>query len=73
MPATRQFDPPNPSRAYDSEVFLFEDLAAGLSPNSTGTVHIYSERTVCPSCRDVMDQFKAKFPGIRVHVATGED
>ena len=73
MPATRQFTPPNPSRAHDSEVFLFEDLAARLSPESTGTVHLYSERTVCPSCGDVIDQFKAKFPGIKVHIASGED
>ncbi|MGV9979924.1 LamG-like jellyroll fold domain-containing protein [Micromonospora wenchangensis] len=73
MPTSRQFTPPNPSRAYDSEVFLLEDLAQGLDFKSTGAVHIYSERTVCPSCGDVIDQFQAKFPGVKVHVRTGED
>jgi hypothetical protein len=73
MQASRQFTPPNPSRAHDSEVFLLEDLAQGLNPKSTGAIHIYSERTVCPSCGDVIDQFKAKFPGVKVHVRTGED
>jgi hypothetical protein len=73
MPMNRQFTPPNPSRAYDSEVFLLEDLSKGLNTKSTGAIHIYSERTVCPSCGDVIDQFKAKFPGVKVHIATGED
>ncbi|MFY1626841.1 polymorphic toxin-type HINT domain-containing protein [Micromonospora sp. WMMD735] len=73
MPTSRQFTPPNPSRAYDPEVILLEDLAQGLDFKSTGAVHIYSERTVCPSRGDVIDQFQAKFPGVKVHVQTGED
>ncbi len=73
MPKTRQFVPPNPSRQFDSEVFLFEDLATRLTPTSTGTVNLYSERIVCPSCGDVIDQFKARFPGIKVNITTGQD
>ncbi|NBE81921.1 ricin-type beta-trefoil lectin domain protein [Micromonospora rubida] len=73
MPATRMFTAPNPSRTLDSEVFLFEDLAQGLNPNSTGTINLYSERRVCPSCGDVIDQFKAQFPGIKINIQTGED
>lgn len=73
MPGARQFTAPNPSRAFDSEVFLFEDLATRLSPTSTGTVHLYSERIVCPSCNDVIDQFTAKFPGIKLNISTGQD
>jgi len=73
MPATRLFTPPNPSRAFDSEVFLFEDLAQGLRPKSIGTINLYSELTVCPSCGGVIDQFRARFPGIRINIRTGED
>ncbi|MFV2088920.1 deaminase domain-containing protein, partial [Micromonospora sp. LOL_021] len=73
MPSARQFTPPNPSRAYDSEVFLLEDLAIGLSPTSTGTVQLYSERIVCPSCEDVIGQFKMRFPGISIRISTGQD
>jgi hypothetical protein len=71
MPATRQFSPPNPSRAFDSEVFLLEDLATRLNPRSTGTIHLYSERPVCESCEDVIGQFKAAFPGININISTG--
>jgi len=73
MPSTRRFSPLTPTRAYDSEVFLLEDLAARLDATATGTVHIYSERAVCDSCSNVIDQFRRMFPNIRVVVSTGQD
>src|SRR5690606_21911133 len=35
------------SRDYDSEVLLLEHVAKDLSPDSTGTLRLYSERRPC--------------------------
>ena len=50
----------------DAEWKLLEDLATRLKPSSQGTVHIVSERGVCPPCREVIDQFRRAFPGITI-------
>ncbi len=69
------FSVPNKSgvpipRAGDSEAKIFENLALRLGENTkaTGSVTIFTERPACGSCMWVIDQFVAKYPGIRVSV-----
>ncbi|ONI88188.1 hypothetical protein ALI144C_06945 [Actinosynnema sp. ALI-1.44] len=70
MPATpRQFN--TSARPHDSEVKIFETYAATLSPNSKGTINLYSEREVCDSCSKLIDQFKQTFPNVTVNVTWG--
>ncbi|MDI5964914.1 RHS repeat-associated core domain-containing protein [Streptantibioticus silvisoli] len=69
MPATRQFDPG--TRPYDSETHIFETVAQRLSPESQGTIDLYSERPVCDSCEGLINQFSQVFPGIQIDITTG--
>ncbi|MFJ4413307.1 polymorphic toxin-type HINT domain-containing protein [Streptomyces sp. NPDC088925] len=70
MPSVRQFNPG--TRPYDSETHIFETLTQRLAPGAKGTIDMYSERPVCDSCSGLIDQFKQKFPGIRINISTGE-
>ncbi|MFJ6141875.1 deaminase domain-containing protein [Kitasatospora sp. NPDC092286] len=69
MPVTRRFDPG--TRPYDSETHIFETLAQRLTPESKGTIDLYSERIVCPSCEGLIGQFSKAFPGIQINISTG--
>jgi len=73
-PSTRRFttrDSGAMSRANDTEVKLLEDIAAGLSPDSRGVIHLFTERPPCFSCRGVIDQFRQAFPNVEVIVTNG--
>lgn len=71
-PANRLFttrDSGAMTRAFDSEVKILEDIAKDLPANAKGTIALYTERKPCArSCREVIQQFKARFPGIKVIV-----
>ncbi|WP_371682542.1 deaminase domain-containing protein [Kitasatospora sp. MMS16-BH015] len=69
MPKNPIFDPSG--RESDSEWQVLENLAEGLTPRSSGTVNMYSEREVCPSCQSVIQQFQERFPGVTINVTTG--
>ncbi|WP_281369173.1 polymorphic toxin-type HINT domain-containing protein [Phytohabitans rumicis] len=43
----------------------------GPSPNVWGTIVLYSERIVCPSCEWVIRQFRERYPHIELTVLTG--
>ncbi len=58
-------------RDLDSEVFVLETLAQRLTPQSTGTIRLLSERTVCASCEGVITQFREMFPNINLIVRSG--
>ncbi|MCG7521618.1 DUF637 domain-containing protein [Ruegeria sp. Ofav3-42] len=58
-------------RNLDSEVFVLENLAQRLTPQSTGTIRLLSERTVCASCQGVITQFREMFPNINLIVRSG--
>ena len=58
-------------RDLDSEVFVLENLAQKLSPNSSGTVVLISERPFCDSCSNVIAQFQAMFPNITLTLRSG--
>ena len=48
---------------------LSEELATlGDNTAATGTINIFTELVMCPSCRGVVDQFALQYPGIRVNV-----
>jgi RHS repeat-associated protein len=54
------------SRAFDSEVKLYENLAINFNPNTKGIVNLVSERPICASCGGVGSQFKMDFKGVFV-------
>lgn len=58
-------------RDLDLEVFVLENLAQRLTPQSTGTVRLLSERTVCASCEGVISQFREMFPNVNLIVRSG--
>ena len=70
MPATRKFEvfniPAHHDRSWDSEVFIFENLANQLKVTDSGTIRLISENVICPSCNGVITQFKDRFPHIRL-------
>jgi hypothetical protein len=55
----------------DSEVKILEEIARGLPQDATGTIHLYTERPACPSCRAVIKQFRERFQGIELRVSEG--
>ncbi len=66
-PAARQFST-SAGREWDSEAQLLEHYASFLPPDSRGTIKLYSEAAPCSSCSTVIDQFRAKFPNVKVEV-----
>lgn len=58
------------SRFGDSEAKILGSLAQQLGENTTatGSISIFTERAACASCMGVVEQFMAKYPGIRVKV-----
>ena len=71
----KTFEVPNKAgeatpRSNDSEAKILTHLAQQLGGNTSvkGNVRIFTERVACDSCMSVVDQFKAKYPGIKVDV-----
>ncbi|BBH12474.1 hemagglutinin repeat-containing protein [Chromobacterium haemolyticum] len=66
----------NSARAYlrdsDTEFKILENIAQKLGPSSnvSGTINLLSEKAVCPSCRSVVDQFRLRYPNIKLNVFT---
>ena len=61
------------NRAIDSEAKILEDIAHQLGYNKfcidenvIGNVYLITERAPCPSCQDVIEQFRKMFPNINV-------
>lgn len=75
--------PENPiftaTRGFDAEQKMLENIAQGLSPDSTGTVNLYISpgtsvdpaEPICLSCQGVISQFQQMFPGVTLNVSTG--
>ncbi|MFE5563884.1 deaminase domain-containing protein [Amycolatopsis japonica] len=61
----------DPNRPSEAEWKLLEELATRMNAYSTGSVHLYSERPCCTSCRRVIQEFDAMFPGVQVTLTTG--
>ncbi|MFE9582090.1 deaminase domain-containing protein [Nocardia sp. NPDC006044] len=58
-------------RPVDSEFKILDSLAQQLRPDSKGAINLYTERSPCDACTDVIKQFKEKFPGVEVNVTYG--
>ncbi|MCD5360615.1 hemagglutinin repeat-containing protein [Chromobacterium aquaticum] len=59
-------------RDSDTEFKILENIAQKLGPSSnvSGTINLLSEKAVCPSCRSVVDQFRLRYPNIKLNVFT---
>lgn len=59
-------------RHSDSEYKLFNFIATQKNPSDTFTVNMLSERCMCESCLDVMEQFKKAYPNATVNVVSNK-
>uniref|UniRef100_B8HLN7 CMP/dCMP deaminase zinc-binding n=1 Tax=Cyanothece sp. (strain PCC 7425 / ATCC 29141) TaxID=395961 RepID=B8HLN7_CYAP4 len=72
-----QFEPSVDSRTNrmmdtDAEYKVLSEIAEILEksydPEVEGDLYLYSELQPCQSCQCVIEQFKAKFPNIKIHL-----
>lgn len=60
--------PPGHDRRFDTEYKLLEAIASRCTPEAIGLVTLVTERSPCPSCASVIQQFRERFPGIQLTV-----
>lgn len=62
-------------RNTDSEYKILSNLADKLGDkfNSKGQVTIFTERRACQSCLGVIEQFKERYPNIKINVISNEN
>jgi len=58
------------NRAVDSEAKILNNIAAQLGDNTSvsGTINLLTERSPCASCSNLIQQFQAKYPNIKINV-----
>jgi hypothetical protein len=64
--------PPGHDRSADTEYKLLEAIASRCDPQSSGVVDLVTERSPCPSCTFVIEQFRKRFPGIKLNIMDGQ-
>ena len=69
--AARIFEVTMETHALDSEVAIFENLAASLPADAEGIIYLFTERTACPWCWGIAEQFQAMFPAIKLVLGGG--
>ncbi|MGE8367726.1 deaminase domain-containing protein [Cupriavidus sp.] len=59
-------------RDSDTEFKILETVAQKLGDNKTasGTINLFSEKSVCQSCTDVIMQFRQMYPNIQLNIFT---
>jgi filamentous hemagglutinin len=57
-------------RNVDSESKILNNVAAQLGENTSasGTINLLTERAPCASCSNIIQQFQAKYPNIKINV-----
>lgn len=50
---------------------IFEHIANEFPETATGKIDLYSELPLCPSCSEVLKQFKEMYPNIEINVTSG--
>ncbi len=57
-------------RICDAEFKILNEIARNLGNNTEvrGTIKFYTDLDYCPSCRNVMKQFKAKYEHVTIQV-----
>ncbi len=63
--------PPDIGRGADAENKIFEALNQRFPRNATGNIYLYSEKEPCPACRQVIAQFQAEHPGVKIFYGWG--
>lgn len=60
------------ARNTDAEYKILDTIADRLrnNPNASGSINLFTELPPCPSCSNVITQFRARFPNITVNVTT---
>ena len=69
-PEFKTFEVGSHSREMDSEAKLFEYAADVAKDGKQHTINILSEKCMCDSCLGVMEQFKNKYPNVRVNAVS---
>jgi filamentous hemagglutinin len=61
-------------RDVDTEFKILETVTQRLGNNTTasGQINLFTEKLVCPSCSDVVNQFRQRYPNIQLNVFTGK-
>ena len=57
-------------RSVDSEYKLFEHAAMIAEDGKAHEIVMLSEKSMCESCQFVMQQFKEKYPNVKVNVVS---
>lgn len=59
----------------DTEFKILETLAQRLGPNSqaSGRINLISEKMVSPSCTNIVNQFRERYPNIQLNIFTVEN
>lgn len=59
----------------DTEFKILETVAQRLGNNfeAVGRINLMSEKTVCPSCSSVIQQFRDRYPKVQLNVFTVEN
>ncbi|WGK92047.1 deaminase domain-containing protein [Pseudomonas migulae] len=77
QPATSKYigTPEAYLRDMDTEFKILETIAQrlGSNQNAVGKINLISEKSVCPSCTDVIRQFRDRYPKVQLNVFTVED
>ncbi|MFQ6397557.1 deaminase domain-containing protein [Nocardia sp. KC 131] len=65
LPQPRRVPRPNLRRRirFNSKVQLL-----GTTPDSKGAIDLYTENEPCPACDNVIEQFRQRFPGVKLNV-----
>lgn len=70
LPIRTQFEPmfyKGWLRNTDSEYMILEYIASKADTQTYGTIKLFSELPICPSCQSVIGQFSEKFPYIDLY------
>lgn len=69
-----QINPNGTLRINDTEYKIIENYNKILNGDSmaSGTINIYSERIVCPSCEKIIKAFSCDYPNIKINVLDAE-
>jgi hypothetical protein len=58
-------------RDLDAEAKILEKVLSMTTPETTGTLRVFSEIPVCPACQETFSNFAKYRPGLRIEVFDG--
>lgn len=51
-----------------TEYKIFNDIASGLQPGSSGKITLFTELEPCDSCKNIINQFMDDYPDIEIEI-----